>query len=273
GSFHSPPRPLVASPRAKRRSWCRSSLKGTNRRKSLPPVHQDVTELSKSISLELPEIDRLSTLLLSSFQFSAQKFEQLLKQTDGFSPEAFKAHAHSLSEDLKRYLQKLKRDGTLRSCVEDPKGIFLDSALDESVAQVKEYIARFSAECQSWDRLLLRYQEGAEETSRQLEGCRRDAGRAEPLDYLHTSQAEVLRSKPNYQEILDAQGEALSCTELVLDELQQAMKLLQAFSEESRQFLRSLSEQLATRTFRQLENSPVRRLIAAPPRETPLAEG
>nr|XP_009939145.1 PREDICTED: kinetochore-associated protein DSN1 homolog [Opisthocomus hoazin] len=108
--------------RAKRRSWCRSSLKGTKRRKSLPPVHQDVTELSKSISLDLPEIDRLSVLLLSSFQFSAQKFERALKQTEGFSPEAFKANVHSVSEDLKRYMQKLKRDGTLKSCVEDPKG-------------------------------------------------------------------------------------------------------------------------------------------------------
>ncbi|KAM6330525.1 kinetochore-associated protein DSN1 homolog isoform 2-T2 [Alca torda] len=271
-SFSLSPRRLSTTPQAKRRSWCRSSLTGKKRRKSLPPVHQDVTELSKSISLNLPEIDRLSMLLLSSFQFSAQKFEHILKQTDGFSPEAFKANVDSVSEDLKRYMQKLKRDGTLKSCVEDPKGILLDSALDESVAQVKEYIARFTAECQSWDQLLLRYQESAEEMSRQLEGRRRNGGRAEPLRHLHTSQAHVLRSKPDYQRILDAQGEVLSCMEL-LDELQQAVKLLQAFSEDSRQYLRHLSEQLATRTFRQLENSPVRKLIAAPPREPPPAEG
>ncbi|KAM6364741.1 kinetochore-associated protein DSN1 homolog [Pluvialis apricaria] len=272
-SFNMCLRPLVTSPQAKRRSWCRSSLKGTKRRKSLPPVHQDVTELSKSISLDLPEIDRLSTLLLSSFQFSAQKCERILKQSDGFSPEAFEANVHSVSEDLKRYMQKLKRDGTLKSCVEDPKGILLDLELDESVAQVKEYITRFAAECQSWDQLLLRYQESAEEMSRQLEGRRRDGGQAEPIAYLHTSQAQVLRSKPDYQKILDEQGEVLSCMELVLDELQQAVKLLQAFSEDSRQYLRCLSEQLATRTFRQLENSPVRKLIAAPPRRTLPAEG
>ncbi|KGL88616.1 Kinetochore-associated protein DSN1, partial [Charadrius vociferus] len=232
------------SPQAKRRSWCRSSLKGTKRRKSLPPVHQDVTELSKSISLDLPEIDRLSTLLLSSFQFSAQKLERVLKQTDGFSPEAFEANVRSVSEDLKRYLQKLKRDGTLKSCVEDPKGTLLDSALDESVAQIKEYIARFTAECQSWDQLLLRYQESADEISRELESRRRDGGRAEPLAYLHTSQGQVLRSKPDYQKILDEQREVLSCMELVLDELQQAVKVLQAFSEDSQQYLRRLSEQL-----------------------------
>ncbi|NXA16934.1 DSN1 protein, partial [Ibidorhyncha struthersii] len=257
--------PLVTSPQTKRRSWCRSSLKGTKRRKSLPPVHQDVTELSKSISLDLPEIERLSTLLLSSFQFSAQKFEHILKQTDGFSPEAFEAHVHSVSEDLKRYMQKLKRDGTLKSC------LYRGNARVQPRSLLS--LRRFAAECRSWDQLLVRYQESAEEMSRQLEGRRKDGGRAEPLAYLHTSQAQVLRSKPDYQKILDEQGEVLSSMELVLDELQQAVKLLQAFSEDSRQYLRRLSEQLATRTFRQLENSPARKLIAAPPRRTPPAEG
>ncbi|XP_074881296.1 multivesicular body subunit 12A isoform X1 [Buteo buteo] len=264
-SFNLSPRLLITSPQAKHRSWCRSSLKGTKRRKSLPPVHQDVTELSKSISLELPEVDRLSMLLLSSFQFSAQKLKRALKQTDSFSPEAFKANVHSVSEDLKRYIQKLKQDGTLKSCVEDPKGILLDPALDESVAQVKEYIARFAAECQSWDELLLRHQESAEEISRQLEECKRSRGQAEPCSYLQTSQAQVLATKPNYQKILDEQGEVLSCMELVFDDLQQAVKLLQAFTEDSQQYLRHLSEQLATRTFQQLVNSPVRKLIAVPP--------
>ncbi|KAF1614414.1 hypothetical protein FQV09_0013604, partial [Eudyptes chrysolophus] len=267
-SFNLSPRPLVTTPEAKRRSWCRSSLKGTKRRKSLPPVHQDVTELSKSISLDLPEIDRLSMLLLSSFQFSAQKLEHVLKQTDGFSPEAFKANVHSVSEDLKRYMQKLKRDGTLKSCLGFTEG-YSGGVRTRSLLSPR----RFAAECRSWDQLLLRYQERAEGTSRQLEECERNGGQAEPPNYLQTSQAGVLCSKPDYQKILDDQGEVLSCMELVLDELQQAVKLLQAFSEDSRQYLRCLSQQLATRTFRQLENSPVRKLLAAPPRKTLPPEG
>ncbi|NXE84776.1 DSN1 protein, partial [Cochlearius cochlearius] len=227
---------------AKRRSWCRSSLKGTKRRKSLPPVHQDVTDLSKSISLDLPETDRLSMLLLSSFQFSAQKLEHLLKQTDGFSPEAFKAHASSLSEDLKRYVQKLKRDGTLTSCVEDPKG-FTEGRSGLRAPSLLP-LRRFTAECQSWDQLLLRYRESAEEISRRLEASRGGGGPAEPPDQRQTSQGHVLGTKPNYQRIVDEQGEALSCVELALDELQQAVKLLQAFGEDSRESLRRLSQQL-----------------------------
>ncbi|KAM9168704.1 kinetochore-associated protein DSN1 homolog [Mergus octosetaceus] len=261
--------PLLVTPQAKRRSWRRSSLKGTKRRKSLPPFHQDVTELCQSISLDLPETDRLSELLLSSFQFSAQKLEHVLKQTEGFSPEAFKANVSSVSEDLKQYIEKLKLDGTLKTCIEKTEMALLDSVSDESVAQAKEHIARFSAECQAWDELLQRYQKEAEEMARQLEECKANQGHAEPPNYLETSQAKVLSSKPNYQAVLDSQGEGLKCMELVLDELRQAVELLQAFSEDSRQYLQGLSQQLATRTFRRLEASPVRKLLAAPRRPAP----
>ncbi|KAM6294092.1 kinetochore-associated protein DSN1 homolog [Aegotheles albertisi] len=237
-SFNVSPGRVGPSPQAKRRSWRRSSLKGTKRRKSLPPVHRDVTELSRSISLELPEDERLAELLLASFQFTAQELERVLKQNDGFNPEVFHANA-----------------------------------LEESIAQIKEHMARFTAECRSWDQLLQRYQESAEEMSRQLAGCQRDPGTAELPALLQSSQAAVLGSKPDYQRVLEEQGEVFSCMELVLDELQQALKVLETFSEDSQQYLRCLSRQLASRTFRQLENSPVRKLIAGPPRRTLPPEG
>ncbi|KAM8987282.1 kinetochore-associated protein DSN1 homolog [Ara ararauna] len=237
--------------------WCRSSLK-TKGRKSLPPVHQDVTELSKSISLDLPEEDRLSELLFSSFQFATQKLERSLKHKDGFNLEAFRSNAQSVGEDLKCLLQQLKQDGTLQRCVQEPEGVSQDLAVEESVAEMKEHMARLTAESHAWDELLLRHQESAEEAARRLEEHRDNSV---PVDYLHTSQAEVLRSKPNYQQILAEQREMLTSMELVFDELQQTGRLLQTFTEESEQYLQRLSKQLAARTFGQLEQSPVRKLI------------
>ncbi|NXD88030.1 DSN1 protein, partial [Halcyon senegalensis] len=248
---------------AKRRSWSRLSLKGTKRRKSLPPVHRDVTELSKSISLDLPETERLAALLLASFQFSAQKLEHSLKQSDGFSPEAFKVQVDSVSQDLKHFVQKLNRDGTLKNCVDNPNGSFgVDSTWFRFVVRREKLrlqpwslLRRFSTECRAWDQLLLQHQQSAEEMSRQLEESRRNGGRAEPGDYLQTSQAEVLRSKPNYQQILDEQREVLSCMELVVS---------WAWAFEGKT---GIEERVGT--FRQLENSPVRKLIAGPPRKIP----
>ncbi|NXK43241.1 DSN1 protein, partial [Piprites chloris] len=257
--------PLVATPKGKRRSWCRSSLKGSKRRKSLPPVHQDITELSKSISLDLPESERLSMLILSCFQFTAQKLEQVLKQRKGFSPQTFAAKVQSVSAELEQLVQKLSQDGTLRDCVADPKGDSRDSALNESVAQVKQHMARFSAERQAWDQLLQQHQDSAQEAARLLENLR--ANPAGPSLALPSSQSAVLGSKPDYSRLLLDQGPVLHSVELVLDELRQVGRLLTAFSEESRCCLRSLSQRLGSRTFQQLENSPVCRLMAAPPPE------
>ncbi|XP_033927793.1 multivesicular body subunit 12A isoform X1 [Melopsittacus undulatus] len=240
----------------------RLSLK-TKGRKSLPPIHQDVTELSKAISLDLPEGDRLFELLFSSFQFAAQKLEQSLKHKDGFNPEAFRSSAQSAGEDLKYSLQQLRLKGTLQRCVQEPQGVSQDLAVEESVAEMKEHMARLTAESHAWDELLLRHQESAEEAARRLEE-RRD--NTVPVDYLHTSQAEVLRSKPNYQQILAEQREVLTSMELLSDELQQTGQLLQTVTEESKQYLQCLSKKLAARTFGHLEQSPVRKLIAGPPR-------
>ncbi|NXM37288.1 DSN1 protein, partial [Oxyruncus cristatus] len=257
--------PVVASPPGKRRSWRRSSLKGGKRRKSLPPVHRDIAELSKSISLDWPESERLSTLILSCFQFTVQKLEQALRRRKGFNPEAFAAKVRSVTAELERLVQRLSRDGTLGACVEDPKGDSLDSARDESVAQVKLHMARFSAERQAWDQLLQQHQDSAQEAARLLETLR--ASPPGPPPALPSSQSAVLGSKPDYCRLLLDQGPVLRSVELVLDELHQAGRLLMAFSEESRHCLRGLSERLGSRTFRQLESSPVGRLLAAPPPE------
>ena len=50
-SFSLAPRLLITTPQARRRSWRRSSLKGTRRRTSLPPLHQDVTGTASASSL------------------------------------------------------------------------------------------------------------------------------------------------------------------------------------------------------------------------------
>ncbi|TRZ07722.1 hypothetical protein HGM15179_019384, partial [Zosterops borbonicus] len=234
--------PIVAPAPGKRRSWRRSSLKGRrSRRKSLPPVHQDVTELSKSISLELPEIQRLSLLLLSSFQFSARKLQQVLEESEGFDPEAFAAKVQAGSEELQRLLQRLLQDGTLGNCLEPLPGDSLDPALEGSVAQVKQLMARLSGELQAWDGLLQQHLQRSQDTSRSLEQLR--AGLC-PWADPEIPKSPILDSKPDYGEILARHRPALGALQIMVDEAQQAGKMVLEFHRESRNFLRGLSEQL-----------------------------
>uniref|UniRef100_A0A8C5S899 Kinetochore-associated protein DSN1 homolog n=1 Tax=Laticauda laticaudata TaxID=8630 RepID=A0A8C5S899_LATLA len=252
----------LPTPKVPRRSMNRYSLKlGVNRRKSLPPFHVDILELSKAISLDLPEAERMAALLLSSFQYSAQKLEQSLRPIEGFDFETFQQNVSSLSEELRLHTKKLIFNGTVQKCFDDPKCGLSDPAFNELVTALKDTIVRFSAENQAWDELLLSYQKKMEDISRQLESCELKQAPEEPCSYLGTSQAHVLQAKPDYQKILDCQAEVFYCLEGVLDEISQILKVCQTYVEDTTLYLQKLSTQLASRTFLRLEKSPARKLL------------
>ncbi|XP_051000906.1 kinetochore-associated protein DSN1 homolog [Acomys russatus] len=248
----------------RRQSWRRASMKETNRRKSLAPFHPGITELSRSISVKLAESKRLGALLLSSFQFSVEKLEPFLKSNKDFSLECFRAKASSLAEELKHFTDGLESDGTLQKCfVEDSKEKEADFSLETSVAEVKEYITKFSLERQAWDQLLLQHQQEAppEETPRVSTETEVTEVKVDSTAYLGSSQKEVLNTKPDYQKIVQSQSHVFACMELVMDELQGSVKQLQAFMDESTQFLQKVSVQLKKRSMEQLDSSPARKLL------------
>ncbi|XP_054859675.1 kinetochore-associated protein DSN1 homolog [Eublepharis macularius] len=260
----------LPSPRVSRPSLSRRSVKlDTNRRKSLPPLHADVTELSKAIGLDLPEKDRMAQLLLSSFQYAAQKFKDSLKHSEGFNPETFERKVKEIGEDLRFCTKRLDLDGTLQKCFEESEGDSSDPALNESLMTLRENIARLSEEDQAWDRLLWSYQRNAEEISSQLQQCKLKPVPEEPISYVGSSQAHVLQTKPDYQKILDSQGDLFDSMELVLDEIHQAVNVFQAFMEDNTRHLQKLSEQLGARTFQGLENSPARKILMLPQSQLP----
>ncbi|KAB1262122.1 Kinetochore-associated protein DSN1-like protein [Camelus dromedarius] len=212
-----------------------------------------VEELCRSISVNMAESKRLGSLLLSSFQFSVQKLEPFLRGTEGFNLESYKAKASSLSEELKHFADSLEGNGALQKCFEDPEGRASDLSLETSVAEMKEYITKFSLERQSWDQLLLRYQEEADEIiSRGSTETKNTEVEVGPTTYLRSSQSEVLNTKPDYQTILQNQNKVFDCMELVQ---------LHTFMDESTQCLQKVSVQLGKRSTQQLDPSPARKLL------------
>ncbi|CAO2578009.1 Kinetochore-associated protein DSN1 homolog [Lemmus lemmus] len=243
-SFHLSPQEQSVCRRDRRQSWRRASVKEINRRMSLAPFHPGITELSRSISLKLAESKRLGALLLSSFQFSVEKLEPFLKSTKDFSLECFREKASSLSEELKRFTDRLESDGTLQKCfVEDSE--------------------EFSVERQTWDQLLQQYQKEIppDEMPRGSTETTITEVKVDPTTFLGSSQKEVLNTKPDYQEILRNQNQVFACMELVMDELQGSVKQLQAFMDESIEYLQKVSVQLKKRSMEQLDSSPARKLL------------
>ncbi|XP_031228387.1 kinetochore-associated protein DSN1 homolog isoform X1 [Mastomys coucha] len=266
-SFHLDPLEQSLRHQDRRQSWRRASMKEISRRKSLAPFHPGITELSRSISVKLAQSQRLGALLLSSFQFSVEKLEPFLKTTKDFSLECFRAKASSLSEELKHFTERLGNDGTLQKCfVEDSEEKAADFSLGASVAEVKEYITKFSLERQAWDQLLLQYQNEVppEEMPRGSTEARIADVKVDPAAYLKSSQTGVLTTKPDYQRIVQDQNQVFACMELVMDELQGSVKQLQAFMDESAQYLQKVSVQLRKRSMDQLDSSPARKLLKLP---------
>nr|XP_008540096.1 PREDICTED: kinetochore-associated protein DSN1 homolog isoform X1 [Equus przewalskii] len=271
-SLHLTPQEQSAPRQDRRQSWRRASMKEMNRRKSLLPFHQGITELSRSISVNLAESKRLGALLLSSFEFSVQKLEPFLRGTEGFSLESFRATASSLSEELKHFADQLESDGTLQKCFEDSREKASDLSLETSVAEMKEYITKFSLERQTWDQLLLRYQEEAEEIiSRGPAEAKITEVGVGPTTCLGSSQSEILNTKPDYQKIVQNQNRVFDWMGLVMDELQGSVKQLRAFMDESSQCLQKVSVQLGKRSTQQLDPSPARKLLRLHPRNPPTA--
>ncbi|KAM4749455.1 kinetochore-associated protein DSN1 homolog [Rhinophrynus dorsalis] len=251
----------VSSPQ-KRRSLRRSDKKKT--RRSLPPIYHSTAGLCEAISLELPASERFSQLLQSCFQFSVQKLEDSLKNTDGFNSESFSAKVSLVAQKINHFTERLTRDGTLNKCTEEHDSSMSNPETEVFKEQIKEYTTKFASESQTWEQLLEEYKTKAEDLARQFDESKLTKAPSASVSHMPSSQDKVILSKPDYNKILASQGTVLDCMETVLDELQESIQLLNSFLEDTSQHLQKMSSQLKSRSFKQLEDSPVRKFLKIP---------
>ncbi|KAM8972822.1 kinetochore-associated protein DSN1 homolog [Pelodytes ibericus] len=250
-------------PSPRQRKSLRRSVRDS-RRRTLPSIHNNAAELCKSIKSDLPERDRVSELLQRCFQFSMKKLEDSLKSAEDFNAEDFNEKVSSVTQKLKRFTERLSRDGTLKKFTEEPTSLETSPETEALKEQIREYITKFSDEGQSWDSLLKGYQQKAEELSRQLTENKLPEAPSASSSHLPTSQDNVLHSKPDYKGILSQQGAVFDCMEIVLDELQQSVHLLNSFLDDTTQHLQKMSSQLRSQSLKPVDDSPARKLLNIP---------
>ncbi|XP_063305255.1 kinetochore-associated protein DSN1 homolog [Pelobates fuscus] len=246
----------------KRRSLRRSVR--ISRRKTLPSIHEKATELCKTLSSELPESDRLSELLQSCFQVSIKKLEDSLKSADGFNDEAFSTKVSSVTQKLKRFTERLSRDGTLKQCTEETLSFESNPESEAVKEQIRRYITKFSEETECWDKLLEDYKQKADDFSRQFTENKLPESPSASILHLPTSQDGILHSKPDYQGLLNQQGAVFGCMGIVLEDIQGSIQLLNSFLEDTSRKLQKMSSQLKSKSFKPVEDSPVRKFLKIP---------
>uniref|UniRef100_UPI00398F87D0 kinetochore-associated protein DSN1 homolog isoform X2 n=1 Tax=Pristiophorus japonicus TaxID=55135 RepID=UPI00398F87D0 len=263
----SPPPPpnkqLPKSPQSRSLSWRRSSFKGGKGRKSLPPIHRDATELCEGISTDLPEEERLALLFHACLEYTLQKLQRSLEPLEGFNLATFQTDASGISSDVKRIVETMKLDGTLRKCTEKPDDIPPSPETETMMKQLKDDISRLKVECNAWDQLLEVYRQNADQAVADLEQAKVAGGTLDPIPVMENSQVDVIRTKPDYQCILDKDIPILQDIECIMDQLQLTMNLITRTRQEWDSCLKNISEELASRTFKGLEESPVQKFLTA----------
>ncbi|XP_041032889.1 kinetochore-associated protein DSN1 homolog isoform X1 [Carcharodon carcharias] len=259
----SPNKRLKKSPQSRSVLWRRSSFKGGKGRKSLPPIHRDATEICEGIQMDLPEDERLALLFHACLEYTLQKLQGSLEPLKGFSLDAFQAHASDISGDVKRIVETMKLDGTLRKCTEKPDDVLPTPETEMMMKQLKDDISRLNVECKAWDQLLEVYRQKAEDAAAGLDNATLAGGALEPVAMMESSQIDLIRTKPDYRCYLNKDVSVLQNMECIMDQLQLTLNLIARARQEWDSRLQNISEELASRTFKGLEQRPVQKFLMA----------
>lgn len=241
------------SPRSRRKSWRRSS----RGRRSLPAFPCSSQPLCETISLSLPDNERLERLIKAAMQRTVKRVKNSLYTVPGVDTESLQTQVESLNEEWDSLAKEISREtqNSLATVESDP-------VVNMTTVRIQEDINRLQAESMSWESLLNKHRTKADE----LDKCvQRGEEKGVPLDpscFAKSSQSQLVLNKPDYKAVLMGQQKLLRNMELVMDSHCCIMRELLSFHEKSQLLLKETSNRLASRAgFQNLPSSPVKQLI------------
>uniref|UniRef100_A0A673FY72 Kinetochore-associated protein DSN1 homolog n=1 Tax=Sinocyclocheilus rhinocerous TaxID=307959 RepID=A0A673FY72_9TELE len=274
------------SPRSRRKSWRRSS----RGRRSLPAFscsskrecptkdtftgrHAGVVSdcvdflfslcllaLCETISLSLPDNERLEMLIKAAMQRTVKRAKNSLYTVPGVDTETLQTQVESLHEEWDGLAKDIRREtqNSLPTVESDP-------VVNMTTAHVQEDINRLQAESMSWELLLNKHRSKAAEIDKCVERGEEKGVPLDPSCFAKSSQSRLILNKPDYKAVLMGQQKLLRNVELVMDSQCCIMRDLLSFREKSQLLLKETSARLAARAgFQNLPSSPVRQLIKGP---------
>ncbi|XP_051571198.1 kinetochore-associated protein DSN1 homolog isoform X1 [Myxocyprinus asiaticus] len=244
------------SPRSRRKSWRRSS----RGRRSLPAFHSNSQSLCETISLSLPDNERLEKLFKAAMQRTVKRVKSSLYTIPGVDTESLQTQVESLQEEWDSLAKEISREtqNSLPSVESDP-------LVKATTARIQEDIDRLQAESMSWESLLNKHRTKADELDKCVERGEEKGVPLDPSCFAKSSQSQLILNKPDYKSVLIKQQKLLRNMELVMDSQCCIMRELLSFHEKSQLLVKETSARLACRAgFQNLPSSPVRQLIKGP---------
>ncbi|XP_056308070.1 kinetochore-associated protein DSN1 homolog isoform X2 [Danio aesculapii] len=243
------------NPRSRRKSLRRSS----RGRRSLPAFSSSSQPLCETISLSLPDDERLEMLMKAAMQRTVQRVKSSLYTIPGVDTETLQTQVESLHEEWDSLAKDFSREiqNSLPPAESDP-------VVNMTTARIQEDINRLQAECSSWESLLHKHRFKADELNKCVERGEDTGVPLDPSCFAKSSQSQLILNKPDYKTVLTRQQKLLQNMELVMDSQCCIMKDLLSFHEKSQLLLKETSARLASSAgFEDLPSSPIRQLVKA----------
>uniref|UniRef100_A0A672MVN5 Kinetochore-associated protein DSN1 homolog n=2 Tax=Sinocyclocheilus grahami TaxID=75366 RepID=A0A672MVN5_SINGR len=212
------------SPRSRRKSWRRSS----RGRRSLPAFSCSSQPLCETVSLSLPDNERLEMLIKAAMQRTVKRAKNSLYTVPGVDTETLQTQVESLHEEWDGLAKDIRREtqNSLPTVESDP-------VVNMTTAHIQEDINRLQAESMSWESLLNKHRSKAAEIDKCVEWGEEKGVPLDPSCFAKSSQSWLILNKPDYKEVLMGQQKLLRNMELVMDSQCCIMRELLSFHEKS----------------------------------------
>ncbi|XP_024127082.1 kinetochore-associated protein DSN1 homolog [Oryzias melastigma] len=240
-----------------RKSWRRATIT----RRSLPAPPNPLQALSRNISTSLPEEERLEKLLEAAMKWALDRTQSSLKTVPKSSPETFQKQVEHIHKEW---------SGLTKSVYDESHRVPSSSTSETDMKRVMENVQkatnRLNEENQSWEALLSKHRNKAEELNRMVEKGQETGIPLDSAAMAQSSVYHVIQNKPNYHDLLCRQRPMLHAMEMIMDTQCKMVRELLSIKEMSTLLLKEASGRLAEEAgFQTLPTDILKNLMSAPP--------
>lgn len=248
------------SPPDRRKSWRRATLS----RRSFPALPNPYQVLCRSISTSLPHQERLEKLIMTSMRMAIDRTQSSLETAANSSMESFQVKVQQMLTEWDRLAQTIQSEYN-GSQTNDNKPNLENPSVQMATEKIKKAISRLEVESDSWEILLKKHKDKAEELGRKVEKGQESSITPDSTALAQSSQYQVIQSKPNYNLVLSRQQPMLQTMALIMDTQCKMVKNLLSIRDQSNLVVKETSGQLAAECgLSELSSDLVKNLITRP---------
>ncbi|CAL1588137.1 unnamed protein product [Knipowitschia caucasica] len=246
------------SPPDRRKSWRRATIT----RRSLPALPNPYQVLCRSICTSLSQTERLEKLMEASMKMTLDRTMSSLQTAPHSSIESFQSKVDQMHKEWTCLAKTIRSESQSDATAASPA----DSSVKEDEEKIKKAIHRLKIEKESWEALLTKHRDEAEKLERKIQ---KGQERGITLDSAslaqHSSQNEVIMTKPDYKLVLSRQLPRLRTMTVIMDSQCKMVKTLLSIRDQSQLVVKETSGLLAAESgLLELSSDLVKNLITQP---------